>query len=247
MLLENPAQKTRFLCLLTAARVLMAVSCAAPILVQAQSPQPASPTLTSERESQLTKSPKAPNSRVLFVGVGKAAHSMLHGLTTMLPPTGSFHPRHRLIGPVRRLDYSVTSHPFVPLPVRAELEAPPDVLSEVPLAPPQLVSSQRIPVRPRAAASAPTPIAAVEQARMEIVPELTAEQVEEAKAETLRDLELTEKILRLAWGKELNASQQDLISKVHDFAESAREAVRNGDWERARTLSEKARVLSASL
>ena len=243
MLLENPAPKARLLRLLIAARVLMAVSCITPIIVQAQSPQPASSTPTSAKESQLTKSPRAPNSRVLFVAVGKAAHSMVHGLTAMLPPGG----RHRPTGPVSRLNYSVPSHPFVPPPVRAELEAPPDILSEVPWAPPQLVSTQRMPVRPHAAAFAPTPIAAVEQARMEIVPELTMEQVDEAKAETLRDLELAEKNVRLAWGKELNASQQDLISKVHDFAESAREAVRNGDWQRARTLSEKARVLSASL
>jgi hypothetical protein len=243
MLLENPAPKARLLRLLIAARVLMAVSCITPIIVQAQSPQPASLAPTSEKESQLRKSPRAPNSRVLFVAVGKAAHSMVHGLTAMLPPGGRHHPT----GPVRRLDYSVTSHPFVPLLVRAELEAPPDILSEVPWAPPQLVSTQRMPARPRAAASAPAPIPVKEPAGMEIVPELTVEQVEEAKAETLRDLELTEKMVRLAWGKELNASQLDLISKVHDFVDSAREAVRNGDWERARTLSEKARVLSASL
>jgi hypothetical protein len=68
-----------------------------------------------------------------------------------------------------------------------------------------------------------------------------------ARAETEHNLELAEKNLAPAGGRQLNATQQDVISKVRSFAESAREAMKSGDWERARNLSKKAEVLSEQL
>jgi exosome complex RNA-binding protein Csl4 len=56
-----------------------------------------------------------------------------------------------------------------------------------------------------------------------------------------------EKHLTLALGRTLNAAQQDLISKVRGFTENAREAMRSGDWVRAKNLSKKAEVLSDQL
>jgi iron uptake system EfeUOB component EfeO/EfeM len=80
-----------------------------------------------------------------------------------------------------------------------------------------------------------------------IAPGLTTEELKTAKAETQQNLDMVEKNLTLAWGKTLNATQQDLVSKVRGFVENAREAVRSGDWERAKNLSKKAKVLSGQL
>jgi hypothetical protein len=79
------------------------------------------------------------------------------------------------------------------------------------------------------------------------VPEFSAQELEEAKAETQRNLDMTEKNLTVSSGKRLNASQQDLVSKVHGFADNAREAMKSGDWVRAKNLSKKAEVLSEEL
>jgi len=58
---------------------------------------------------------------------------------------------------------------------------------------------------------------------------------------------LVERNLTLAQGKKLNPTQQDLASKVRGFADNAREAMRTGDWVRAKNLSKKAEVLSEQL
>jgi hypothetical protein len=48
-------------------------------------------------------------------------------------------------------------------------------------------------------------------------------------------------------GKSLNAAQKDLESKARSFMDTAREAIRNGDWPRAQNLAKKADVLSREL
>jgi hypothetical protein len=50
-----------------------------------------------------------------------------------------------------------------------------------------------------------------------------------------------------AQGKRLNAMQTDLVSKVRGFADNAREAMKSGDWVRAKNFSSKAEVLSEQL
>ena len=144
--------------------------------------------------------------------------------------------------------YVPVEHPVVRVATAVELEAPPDIPSEVPEAPAELVISRSAPARPHVAPPpAPEPAPVEKAAEPVIAPELTKQEVNAAMAETQRNLEQMEKNLTLAWGRKLNASQQDLISKVRGFAESAREAMRNGDWVRAKNLSKKAEVLSEEL
>lgn len=139
-------------------------------------------------------------------------------------------------------------HPIFPAVVAAELEPPPDMSFEEIVAPPQLATSQSGPARPRAVSQ---PVS--ERPRTEIteepmiVPELTAEESEAARAETQRNLDLVEKRLTLAWGRRLTLSQQDLVSKIRGFTDGAKEAIRASDWERGRTLSKKALVLAEQL
>jgi len=53
--------------------------------------------------------------------------------------------------------------------------------------------------------------------------------------------------LQSARGKNLNATQTDLISKIRGFIKDAREAAQITDWSRARSLAKKAQVLSEEL
>jgi len=65
-----------------------------------------------------------------------------------------------------------------------------------------------------------------------------------AKAATQQSLEVAEKNLSLVQGRPLNVAQQDLISKIRGFVDSAREAMKENDWQRARSQAKKAEVLS---
>jgi hypothetical protein len=80
-----------------------------------------------------------------------------------------------------------------------------------------------------------------------IVPELTAEETKAAKQQTGQSLGIAERNLEVTRGRNLNASQTDLASKVRSFVFEARDAARVSDWVRARALAKKAQVLSEEL
>jgi hypothetical protein len=128
------------------------------------------------------------------------------------------------------------------------LEDPPDIAVDQPVAPPQLAISRSVPPKPHVA-PAPAPEAAPAEKPTEptIAPEVPTEELLAAKTETQRNLDLAEKNLAAASGKTLNATQADLVSKVRGFIDNAREAMRSGDWVRAKNLSRKAEVLSEQL
>jgi hypothetical protein len=128
------------------------------------------------------------------------------------------------------------------------LEAPSVVPMETRFMPPPLAISHSAPARPHVAAQ-PAPERATAEKTEEpiLAPELTSQELTAAKEETQRNLEAAEKNLTATSGKNLNATQQDLASKVRGFTNSAREAMREADWERARNLSKKAVVLSEQL
>jgi len=64
---------------------------------------------------------------------------------------------------------------------------------------------------------------------------------------TNEDISTAEKNLQQAYGRDLNASQHDLVEKIRTFLGQAREGIRESDWVRARNLAQKARVLSVDL
>jgi hypothetical protein len=139
--------------------------------------------------------------------------------------------------------------PVVPEPNAEQLSAnPPDIPFDEPPAFPQLTFGRNVPPRPRVAPTpAPEPSRTERSKEPTIVPEVTTEEMFTAKNESEQSLHIAERNLLLAAGKSLNAAQQDLVSKVHGFSDSAREAMKSGDWARAKTLSKKAEVLSAQL
>ena len=106
----------------------------------------------------------------------------------------------------------------------------------------------RAAARPRVAAAPPAEPPQVEKAAGPIIlPDLTADKLNAAKAETQQSLDAAESKLGQTQGKQLNATQEDVASKVRGFMESAREAMKNGDWERAKNQAKKAEVLAMQL
>jgi len=80
-----------------------------------------------------------------------------------------------------------------------------------------------------------------------IAPELTPQESAVAQQQTSQSLGIAEKNLESARGKNLNAAQADLVSKIRGFIKDAREAAQITDWSRARGLAKKAQVLSEEL
>ena len=144
------------------------------------------------------------------------------------------------------VNFIAVVHPVIPAEMTPDLGAPPDLSAEVP-EPPELGLSRIQPAKPHVApAPAPEP-AAERHVEPTIAPEVTTEEMVAAKTETQRDLDAAERNLTMAQGKSLNATQQDLASKIRGFTDNAREAMRAGDWVKAKNFSKKAEVLSEEL
>jgi hypothetical protein len=80
-----------------------------------------------------------------------------------------------------------------------------------------------------------------------IAPQLTPQESAVAQKQTNQSLGIAEKNLESARGKNLNAAQSDLVSKIRGFIKDAREAAQITDWSRAGSLAKKAQVLSEEL
>jgi hypothetical protein len=144
------------------------------------------------------------------------------------------------------VNFIAVVHPVIPPESRAELENPPELSAEAPEQP-ELGLSRIQPAKPRVTpAPAPEP-AAENRVEPTIAPEVTTEEMIAAKTQTQHDLDMAEHNLTMAQGKSLNATQQDLASKIRGFADNAREAMRAGDWTKAKNFSKKAEVLSEQL
>ena len=125
-----------------------------------------------------------------------------------------------------------------------EAAEPPDVTT--PAQPVPAVAEQprpRPPVETEAAAPKPEP----EPEPLQIAPQLSAKAQAAAVRTTTNDIRVAERNLQTAYGRQLNASQNDLVGKIAGFLAQAHEAIRTGDWVRAQNLAQKAQVLSDEL
>jgi hypothetical protein len=121
---------------------------------------------------------------------------------------------------------------------------PPDVTS--PAQPVPAVGEQPRP-RPPVEAEAAAPKAEPEPEPIQIAPQLSAKDQAAAVRTTTDDIRIAERNLQLAYGRQMNASQNDLVGKIAGFLAQAHEAIRAGDWVRAQNLAQKAQVLSVEL
>jgi hypothetical protein len=81
----------------------------------------------------------------------------------------------------------------------------------------------------------------------QISPQLSPGDQASMRRSTGVDAEVAQKNLQQANGKVLNAAQQDLQEKIRSFLAQSEEAGKAGDWSRAQTLAQKARLLSVEL
>jgi hypothetical protein len=125
----------------------------------------------------------------------------------------------------------------------------PELRFELPPFPSRLIPVRTGPARPRAGAGpgATTGNDAEKQEAPTIAPQLTPQESAVARQQTMQSLSIAEKNLEAARGKNLNAAQSDLISKIRNFIKDAGEAAQITDWSRARSLAKKAQVLSEEL
>jgi hypothetical protein len=133
-------------------------------------------------------------------------------------------------------------------------EIPEDPIPELRLEfstwPSHLMTMRNAPVRPRVppASSSAGSGAEIEKPESSLItPQLSTEETVVAQQQTNRSLRIAEMNLQSARGKQLNAAQMDLVSKIRGFLKDANEAAQIADWARARSLSKKAQVLSEEL
>jgi hypothetical protein len=140
------------------------------------------------------------------------------------------------------------AHPVIPSAMNAgTMENAPDISAEVAPAP-RLITPRSSPPKPRVAQVAPAEPALIEKSSEPLIaPDMTNEQLNAAKSETQHSLEIAEWNLAQTKGKKLNGAQQDVVSKIRGFMETAKDAMNESDWERAKNLSKKAEVLSHEL
>ena len=130
------------------------------------------------------------------------------------------------------------------------LEDPlPELRFELPPFSGRLIFARSGPPRPRG--GTPPPVTAGNDTEKSeaptIVPQLTSQESAVAEQQTNQSLRIAENNLQSARGKNLNATQTDLVSKIRGFIKDAREAAQITDWSRARSLAKKAQVLSEEL
>ena len=121
--------------------------------------------------------------------------------------------------------------------------APPTVPVTIP--PPKPAAPRR-PTGEQATAEAGSEQAAHPPAP-QISPQLSPADQASYQRKTGEDTVAAEKNLQETSGKQLNATQQDLVAKIRSFLSQSRDASKDGDWVRAQNLAQKAHLLSDEL
>jgi hypothetical protein len=123
-----------------------------------------------------------------------------------------------------------------------------DATLDVEPPPSPLAMARSVPARPRVPASNASQNDVASKPEVpQIAPQLTTAETNAAQQQTAQSLSVAERNVSSTTGRTLNATQQDLASKVRSFMAEAREAANTGDWTRARNAAKKAEVLSQEL
>jgi hypothetical protein len=81
----------------------------------------------------------------------------------------------------------------------------------------------------------------------QISPQLSAAEIASAQASADADIQVAQHNLSLAAGRKLKQNQKDMADKIGNFLKQAQDAKASSDWLRARSLAQKARLLSNDL
>lgn len=121
----------------------------------------------------------------------------------------------------------------------------PDLTYAAPTSNTRALPTRSGPARPRVLTSQGGEVSANEKPEAPLIaPELSLEEAAEAERQTNQSLAEAQRGLDAVRGRTLRASELDLVSKVRGFMSEAKDAVRAGDWTRARNLAQKAQVLA---
>jgi outer membrane biosynthesis protein TonB len=136
---------------------------------------------------------------------------------------------------------------------------PPEVAEAPPPAPPPTEAAP-LPVAPTHTKPVPpphkqtaepqtseTPAEQTRPAAPQISPEMSRDDQATYSHKTDEDIKVAQNNLQQSAHKQLSAAQTDLVEKINSFVSQSLEAIKAGDWARAQTLAQKARVLSVEL
>jgi len=124
----------------------------------------------------------------------------------------------------------------------------PELSWDVTPPPSPLVAVRSTPPRPRVPAGAPAANDSPNKPDVpQIAPQLTPAEASAAQQQMNESLNVAERNIGATRGRNLNATQSDLASKIRSFIAEARDAANVGDWTRARNAAKKAQVLSEEL
>jgi hypothetical protein len=87
----------------------------------------------------------------------------------------------------------------------------------------------------------------ITEPRVDISPGVNPQQAQQQRGRTTWLLGKTDENLKILASRTLNAAQQDTVHQVKRYVDDSAEATKNGDLQRAYTLANKARMLSADL
>lgn len=188
-------------------------------------------------ESSMTQYPGAAIARPLLTAL--AAMALLQGCAERKPLA---HPWATAIAVRPRLPQPVPGyHP------PAFDDIAPDLIGDFPPPPSRLVVARQ-PARPRVATQpAPENSGGARGDAPLLAPQLSEQEIAAAQQQMNESIAITQKNLSSAKGHKLNPTQSDLASKVNSFLQESRDAVKDGDWTRAKNLAKKAQVLSEEL
>jgi hypothetical protein len=81
----------------------------------------------------------------------------------------------------------------------------------------------------------------------QISPQISASDQSQLQQQANQYVATTTQNLHHADGRDLNATQKDMVDKIRGWLDQAQQAIQTSDWERAKNLSEKAYLLSLDL
>ena len=81
----------------------------------------------------------------------------------------------------------------------------------------------------------------------QISPQMSASDQAEMKKQTQDYVAHAQQNLHRADGRQLNATQRDMVDKIRGFLDQAQDAIHTADWSQAKDLSKKAYLLSLDL
>jgi len=81
----------------------------------------------------------------------------------------------------------------------------------------------------------------------QIVPGMAPQEADQQRQHAVELLTSTEENLKQLSGRRLDSRQQETVAQIHNYADGARSALKEGDTQRARTLALKAHLLADDL